>query len=282
MNHTVNIEFLNKRQAGFWIETGWSQKLLTNGLAQLVNVLITLEALYIKDNFTNQRVAIGMNTGGRQAQNNISSLYLFTGDNLGLLHSTNSKTSNIIFTLSIEASHLSCLTADKCTARLLAGVGYTLYYICYLLRLQLAYSQIIQEEQRLRTLYQNVINAHSNSILTNGIMLVQNKSQTQLGAYTVSTRNQYRLLVLSAHGKKAAEATQITQYLWTIGCLYAVLNQLYRQISCINIYTSISISKFLFHLIHFLLYIKTSYAVQIHICHAQQEKQSSALPDNRR
>ena len=54
------------------------------------------------------------------------------------------------------------------------------------------------------------------------------------------------------------------------------------QISCINIYTSISISKFLFHLIHFLLYIKTSYAVQIHICHAQQEKQSSALPDNRR
>ena len=66
-------------------------------------------------------------------------------------------------------------------------------------------------------------------------MLVQNKSQTQLGAYTVSTRNQYRLLVLSAHGKKAAEATQITQYLWTIGCLYAVLNQLYRQISCINI-----------------------------------------------
>ena len=140
MNHTVNIEFLNKRQARFWIKTGWSQKLLTNGLAQLVNVLITLEALYIKDNFTNQRVAVGMNTGGRKAKNNIASLYLFTGDNLGLLHSTNSKTSNIIFTLSIEASHFSCLTADKCTARLLAGVGYTLYYISYLLRLQLAYS----------------------------------------------------------------------------------------------------------------------------------------------
>ena len=248
MRHPVDIELLNQRKDNSRIESGRGQESVTDGLTQLIDVLITLHTLYFKYNFTNQRIAVGMNAGRRKTENDVAFLYHAAVNHLGLLNAAYSKAGNIIFTLRIEAVHLGSFAANKCTAGLLAGTGNALYDFSYSFRIKLAYCKIVEEEQGLRTLNNDIVYTHGYGILTDGVMLVQEECQLQLGAYAVGTGNQHRLLILChIQSKKSSKAAEVSHDLRAIGCFYAILDESDGTIACINIYTCISVCQLLFH-----------------------------------
>ena len=60
VHHTVKIKVTNQRQTNPRIETRRRQQLLADAASQFLHVLITAEALVLKDDLAHEGVAIGM------------------------------------------------------------------------------------------------------------------------------------------------------------------------------------------------------------------------------
>src|SRR5690606_33832953 len=76
---------------------------------------------------------------------------------------------------------------------------------------QLAGGIVVEEEQGFCTLYDQVVDAHGHQVDTDGIVLFQIDGETQLGAHTIGTGDQYRFLVARrdlTQGPKAAKTTK--------------------------------------------------------------------------
>ena len=79
-----------------------------------------------------------------------------------------------------------------------------------------AASQIIEEKQRLCALNDNIVHTHGNGVDPDRIMLIHGKSDFQLRAYAIRTRNEYRLLIfIFVQAEQPAEAPKIRQNFWT-------------------------------------------------------------------
>ena len=139
-----------------------------------------------------------MHSAGGQAQKHVAGLNLVTGNHFALLNYANTEACDIVFAFGVEAGHFGSFAADKSTAAFLAGIGNTLNDVGNLLGINLIYCNVIQEEQGLCALYQDIVNAHCYSILTDSIMLISHESQFQFSAYAVSTADEHRLLVFAA------------------------------------------------------------------------------------
>ena len=151
-----------------------------------------------------------MDARGRQAQQYIAGLNPFTSDQSRFFRHTNGKTGDIIFTIRIKSRHLRRLATDQGTARLFAGPGHAAHDVGDFFRLQFADGDIVQKEQRFGALDQNIVDAHGDRILADGIMFVHHKGQLELGSHPVRAGNQNRLRIFAGiQGKQSAEATDV-------------------------------------------------------------------------
>ena len=107
---------------------------------------------------------------------------------------------------------------------------------CHLLRHQLAHSNVVQKEERRSTVGEDIINAMINEVNANGIVFIQSTGNFQLGAHTVNTGYQNRLLV-PLEFKKPAKESNATQDLGTAGRLSLLFNQFFSSGRNININT---------------------------------------------
>ena len=150
------------------------------------------EFLMIETDLANQREPVGMNAGRRQTEQYITGRNRLACDQAGFLSHADSKPSHIIFAIRIKAGHLGRLAANQGTTGLFAGPCHATDDIGDFFRLQFADRQIVKEEQRLRTLHQNVVDAHRHRILTDSIVPVHHERQFQFRSHAVRAGNQHR------------------------------------------------------------------------------------------
>jgi len=108
---------------------------------------------------------------------------------------------------------------------------------------ELAASEIIEEEQWFRALYQDVIDAHRDQIDTDGVVLVEHESQFELGTDAIGAGYQNRLLVLLADFEHRAETAKAAHDAFTHGALGKRLDRFDQRIASIDVYTGITIGK---------------------------------------
>ena len=198
MYHAVQIEFFNQRQAYSRIKSGRFQKFFTQSSAEFFNRGIHGKAHYVKADFAHQRKAVGMYTGRRQAQKHVARFNFFAGNHFAFFYHTYAESCNIVFVLAVQIAHFGSFAANQCAAGFFAGVGNALNNLGNLFGFQSFNSDIIEEEQRFSALHENIVYAHGNGVLADGIMFVSHKSQFQFGAYTVGAANQNRFFVFAA------------------------------------------------------------------------------------
>ena len=188
---------------------------------------------------TNQREAVGMHAVGSQTDEHIAGHNVLAIQNLFLVHHTHREAGKIIFVLGIEAGHLSSLAADQCAACLptsLGNAGNNLLDPCGIV---LAACHIVQEEHGAGAGTYDIVDTHGNTVDANGVVLVHQKCNFQLGANTIGAGNHHRLLHAGhIRSKQAAEAAQTADNTGDIGALHQRLNAVDRLVAGGYVYTS--------------------------------------------
>jgi hypothetical protein len=77
---------------------------------------------------------------------------------------------------------------------------------------ELAAGEVVEEEQRLGALHEDVVHAHRDQILADGVVFVQMKCELQLGAHAVGARHEHGLPVLLRHFEQRAEAADAAEH----------------------------------------------------------------------
>ena len=148
----------------------------------------------------------------------------------------------------IEAAHLSGLAANEGAAGLFAGVRDALDDSGDLLGVELADGEVVEEEERLSTLDEDVVDAHGNGVLADRVVLVEHEGQAQLRADAVGAGDEHRLLVLAGiQRKETAEAAEVAEDLRTIRRLDAVLDEFDGVVASIDVDAGILIGKLFCH-----------------------------------
>ena len=187
-----------------------------------------------------------MDPGGRQTQEDVPGLHLVPGDHLAPFHHAYAEAGDVVFVLGIEPGHFSGFPADQGTAAFLAGIGHPFDDVGDFLGFHLGGGDVIQEEQRFRPLDQDIIDAHGHGVLADGVVTVHHKGDLQLGAHTVGTGNQHRILVFVPQGKQAPEAPQVPDDFRTVGGPDAVLHQFHGFVAGVDIHPCICVCNDLF------------------------------------
>ena len=123
---------------------------------------------------------------------------------------------------------LGGLAAHQRAARLHAALGYALDDLGNLLRDVLAAGNVIQKDQRLGTGADDIIDAHGHAVDADGVVLVQQHGDAQLGADAVRAGDQDRMLNAGAvQLKQTAEAAQTANAVLRHRACNILLHQLY-------------------------------------------------------
>jgi hypothetical protein len=105
----------------------------------------------------------------------------------------------------------------------------------------MAASEVIQEKQRFGALYQDVVDAHGNQILADGVVLVHLECQLQLGADAVGAGNQHRLAIVFRQFHQRAEAADTAQHFRAQRAFGVGLDALHQGIAGIDIDAGIAV-----------------------------------------
>jgi hypothetical protein len=147
-------------------------------------------------------------------------------------------------TRGVHARHFGRLAADECAAGLAAAFGDARNDLGRHPRLQLPGGEIIQEEERLRALGQDIVNAHRYEIDANGIVTTGGEGQHQLGADAIRSRDEHR--ILEARRLQIEQAAESAQR--SIGAGAARrgrhrLDRLDQRFACVDVHTGVAIGE---------------------------------------
>ena len=78
-----------------------------------------------------------------------------------LLHAGDAETGQVVFARRVHVGHFRRLTADQRATGQLAALGNAADHGHHRIHVQLAGGEVVQEEQRLCTLHQHVVDAHA-------------------------------------------------------------------------------------------------------------------------
>ena len=127
---------------------------------------------------------------------------------------------------------LGGFSADESAAGLDAALGNPRHDLGDLLRVILSAGDVIQEEQRLGAAAHHVVDAHGHRVDTDGVVLVQEHGDFQLGANAVGAGNQHRLLHAGQIGsEQASEPADARHHPGDYRALDMLLHQFHRLVS---------------------------------------------------
>ena len=240
---------------GFDVNSGGRQQRFAQALAaQLIHWSLQICVLHI-EHFTDQREAVGVYAGGGQTDQHITFCQFFAVDDLFFVYDTNREACQIVFIHRIETGHFGSFTANQSTFCLTAAFGDTGDDISNTGRIILAASNIVQEEHGTCTAADDIIDAHSHTVDTDGVMLVHQEGQLQLSTNTIGTGNQNRLLHAGHIGSKhTAKATKSTHNAGDIGTFHHGLDAANCLITGSHVYASRGVGSRM-RIIHFSLFL---------------------------
>src|ERR1051325_2583797 len=167
---------------------------LTRGNSEFIYSRVRLVARHFEKQFTCKRITIGVESGGRKCEQNISRSDRLSVDDLLAVNNTNDKTCNVVFTFVVETRHLGRFTTKQYATILTTTIRHALDDTRHNVRRQLPRRNVVEKEERSRALDQNVINAVIHEIVTNSVVHAGRKRDLELRSYSISRRNEHGLL----------------------------------------------------------------------------------------
>ena len=197
-----------------------------------------------------------MDAGRRQSDDHVSFCNGIHVQDFGFVHRANRESRQVIFVFRIEAGHFSGLAAHQGAARLYAAFRYAGNNLRYFFRIIFSHRHIVQKDQRLGPGTDNIIDAHGHTVNAYRVMLIQKKSQFQLGSHTVGTGNQHRFFHAGQiQFKQPAESADAGKAACGLSTGHMGFHQFHRLVSGSYIHACglIAVAKALFHKINTLL-----------------------------
>ena len=124
------------------------------------------------------------------AENDVTDLNVFPGDNAVALDDADDKARQIVFAVGIETWHFGRLSANQRAAIVLAGIGNALDYFFGDRWFKLSGCQIIHEEQRGGALHGDVVDAMVDEVPANRGVEAHFKGNFEFGSHAIDARNQ--------------------------------------------------------------------------------------------
>ncbi len=144
------------------------------------------------ENLPHQREAVGVNAGGGQADEGVPFPDPASVDDFGLVHHAHGKARDVIVVGVHDAGVLGGLAANQGAAGLDAALRHAGDDGGDFLRLVFADGDIVQEEQGPGAAADDVVDAHGHAVDADGVVLVQQLGQAQLGAHAVGAGDENR------------------------------------------------------------------------------------------
>src|SRR5438067_4056026 len=188
------------------------QESFADAVTEFVNECVRRVTLIFKEEFAGKRVAVRMQTDRRQTEQNIAGPNCPTVNNLFSIDDAHNETGNIIFTVGIEARHLSGFAAEQHAAIFATAVGDAFDNVGDRVRRKLAGGDVVEKEERPRALYQNIVDTVVDEIASDRVVNSGGERNLQFRADAVCGSNQHRLAqVWERSVEHAPEAANLGQ-----------------------------------------------------------------------
>ena len=149
------------------------------------DVLGGLVAGDLKEELAGERVAVGVEAGGGQSDEDVAGLDSFAGDHLVAVDSANNEAGEIVFAIGVEAGHLGGFATDEGDGVGAAGLGHAGDDALSDLRVEAAAGEVVEEEEGRGTLDGDVIDAMVDEVGADGGVQAQLEGDFELGADAV-------------------------------------------------------------------------------------------------
>jgi hypothetical protein len=157
---------------------------------------------------------------------------------------TDRKACEVIVVLGVEPRHLRRLAADQRAACKSAAIGNTLDDVDAGLRRELAGGEIVEKKQRLRALYDDVVDTHRDQIDADGGVLAGLDGDLHLGADAVIGGNKDRIgKACRFQIEQTAKAPDLRVRAWPTGSTNQGLDGFDHGIASIDIDASFGIGQ---------------------------------------
>ena len=189
-----------------------------------------------------------MDTAWSKSKNHIPFSYFWTVNDLRFFCNTDSKPGQIIVIFTIHTRHFSRFSTDKGCTSLHTTFSNTSNDLLQFSRFIFTSCDIVEEVKGLRTCSYDIVNTHSNTVLTDRIVFVELNSQHQLSTDTICTWDQNGLFDTCfwkvKHATKTTKSSHDTSTFRTGHMFFDPFNNF---ITCFNIHTRLSVCILICH-----------------------------------
>ena len=240
VRHALDGDLLAQRQQRFYVDGGRRHQ----GAAECAALEGAVEVgTAVADDAADQRVAVGMRPTRADADHHVAGADAAPVEDLAFFHHAHGEAGEVVFAVGVHARHLGCLSTDECTAGLFAASGNAAHHCCGHIHVQLAAGEVVEKEQRFGALHQDVVDRHCHQIDAHRVVCAQLEGQLELGANTVSTRDQYGLAVLGRQTAQRAEATDAGHHLRPQGAFGQRLDALDEFIASVDVDAGVAVGE---------------------------------------
>ena len=149
----------------------------------------------VERNAPRQRVAVGVQSGRGQADRaRRPARCVWPSIRRSRAHDADDEPGDVVLAVGVEAGHLGGLAAEQRAAVLAAAVGEPLDDLHGDVGVEPAGGQVVEEEQRLRALHEDVVDAVVDEVDADRVVHAGHERDAQLGADAVGARDQHRIV----------------------------------------------------------------------------------------
>jgi len=197
----------------------------------------------LEDEFAGKGVTVGVQAGGRQANENVTWTDTLSGNQLVAVDDADDEASEVVFAVSVEAGHLRGLATNEGAAILLACLRQPSDHLLNDLIFEAAGREGSRERRGAQPLNRNVVDAVMDQVLPHCVMDAELEGDLEFGADAIRAGDQHGALIsLEIRREERAEAADAAEYTASEGLLRERLDALFRLIATGDIDASVGVS----------------------------------------
>ena len=174
------------------VDAGGLQQLVGQGTSQVRHAGLQSELRGFQQDLPRQRIAVAVEPAGRQADDHVAGAHRAGIGYAVLLDDADGEACEIVLSVPVQGRHLRGLAAQQRAAGLAAAFRDSAHHRPEGGGFQLAGGEVVEEEQRLRRLGDDVVDAHGHEVDAHGVMAVRQEGDLELGADPVGGGHQHR------------------------------------------------------------------------------------------
>ena len=172
----------------------------------------------VEEDFAGQRVAVGVEAGGGQADDDVAGADRFAVDDIGAVDHADDGADEVVIGAVIDAGHLRGFAADQGAAGLFAAADHAGDELAKAVRIEPLGGHVIEEEKRFRAEDGDVVDAMVDEVLADGVVAVHQHGDLEFGADAVDAGDEHRVAHFGKMGaEKAAEAADFAEHFGAVG-----------------------------------------------------------------